>query len=48
MTFIYVLLGILIFPFVLIFYVPCMAAYKGGSLVSQCLKGCYMRNGDPN
>ena len=33
----YVILGLLVFPFALVLYVPCASAIKGGGMINDCL-----------
>ena len=43
MIIVYGLLGILLFPFALVLYVPCKAAYKGGKLVNDFLVSWHLQ-----
>ena len=44
MIIVYCILGILLFPFALVFYVPCAAAYKGGKIVNDCLVSWHLQS----
>ena len=40
----YAIIAIIIFPFLLVFYVPCAAAFKGGKSVNNCLVSYHQKD----
>ena len=37
----YILLGILLLPILIVFFIPCASAWKGGSLVYECMNAAH-------
>ena len=41
LRFLYTLILIVLIPILLVFFLPCAAAYKGGKTVNTCLEACH-------